>query len=191
VTEIDFTPGDFPDPMLFTVLATRHWLAGTEAQLDSLLLLLSTLLGRRRRAHVRSRALGNAKRAIENVRRQLGEAADEMDRGLRRTPDLSVGYYGSRPVEPALMKEGDTVMSILRDARERMAAVHIELDLFLVQLLVLGRTRRKVGRRRLAQAKRAVRAARQELAEGQAEVERVFAVEPYPDAGADLARETS
>jgi hypothetical protein len=173
------------------VLATRHWLAGTGARLDSLLLLFSMLQRRRRWAQGRSRLLGNARIAIEGVLRELREAADDMDRGLRRSTGLSIGYHGCRPVKCVPVRKRETAIAILKVARERMAAVRVELDVFLVQLLVFGRSKRKVGRWRLARAKRSVRAARDDLEKAQARVERMCALERRAEGEAFVAREAS
>ncbi len=183
---MDFTLEDVGDPILFTVRVTRHRLSGMRAELDLLLLLLGVL----ERARPSKASLGRARRAVGDARQQLLSVGDDMERALTRRSTPYPAYYGSKPIEFALEEKGDPVRSTLKATRERMVRVLGELNMLLVLLLVFGR-RQHVGRRRLAQAKRAVREARRELVEARAQVERAFTGELDPGGECELAGQTS
>ncbi len=184
---MDFTLEDVGDPMLFTVRVTRHRLSGMQAELDLLLVLLGVL----KRARPTTKAsLGKARRAVGAARQQLLGVGDDMERALRPTSALYPASYRNKPIELAREEKGDPVRSTLKATRERMVRVQGELDMLLVLLLVFGR-RQHVGRRRLAQAKRAVREARGEFVEARAQVERAFTGELDPDGELELAGQTS
>ncbi len=186
---MDFTPEDIGDPMLFTVKVTRHRLAGMQAQLDLLLLLLLLL---ERTCRATEAGARKARRAVGNARRQLVGAGDDVERALRGRgrPDLFGGDSEGGPIEFALEEEGDRMKSTLKVTRERIAGVHAQLDLLLVLLLVLGRICQNADGRPLGRAKRAVVIARRHLVDARAQLERVFTGERGPD-GAELGRQTS
>lgn len=190
--ELDFTLEDVGDPMVFTLRATRLRLSRMQAELGLILALLGVLERTRPASRI---ALARARRAVEAARRQLLGVGDDMERALMRRRDVFGGYYGrSRPIEfalEALEKQGDPVRSTLKAIRERMTRVQAELGMLLVLLLVFGRIRQNVARRRLARAKRAIRDTRRELVEARAQVDRAFAGESDPTGGVEFAGQTS